>query len=911
MGIDLFFCDWAKRATEQAVAFLISQNSTPTFDFRDTATIVATRQAGRHLRLGLASKAAQQGTVLFPGPIFTPQEFLSNPVHHWPPLFLSIWENLIKEINRSQFPHLFPNTVAALPAAQQIQSLREELLVGNLTIAEVIAKFPDNPEAERWLELQRLEELYLGKLQELALTDPIQAQLLFARKATIPQKRLLVLFVPDLSPLMATALTSISQSTKVAVGVYAPENYRAKFDDFGRPITALWEDEKTNLPTTSIHCHATTQEQISQAINLIAQQPPENQIRIAIGAPAAETIPLLKGELGDKAIPAYDPAGLPLSTHPTAQLITLFYNLYRHDTYAAGHALISHPHYLQYLQNANIINKPAALLNALDQFNEDHLPVSFSKTAAILDSKEHCSRTNEPVFKNLQRQLNAIRATPLALPKILAEIYSQRIIVPQKLLDQRFLKVTQLISLIFAKIEQACTQVPLTEDQIWSLILQALRSDKIYEERPVPAIAILGWLELLWEGAPCLLITGFNDQDIPETVIGHMFLPDWARTKLGLINNEMRLARDLYLFQAITASRAPGNVRVFYARTDQDGNPTKPSRLLFYCGTEELPPRVLQLFGTPSKKGIVHPHTLCWKLKIPQPSRWPNDLAVTQLRDYLACPFRFYLRQVLKMEPLNLNKMELSPQDYGNLCHETLRHFGANPDIRENDDENTIGDFLIATAEDLFRKKYGEDLSIPILLQLDSIRQRLQAWAKVQSQTRREGWHISEVEFSARCQLNDCSIHGKIDRIDMHDDGRIRVLDYKTADKVVPPPATHLQKADESTQPYQLAPGNKARWVDLQLPLYLYLLAEKTPVPAVCGYFILPKAVKETSILLWPELNKEHYNSAIRCAQEVIKLIQARHFWPPVEKNTGREFSALFLNNVHASTDSTIFTQEG
>ena len=50
MGIDLFFCDWAKRATEQAVAFLISQNSTPTFDFRDTATIVATRQAGRHLR---------------------------------------------------------------------------------------------------------------------------------------------------------------------------------------------------------------------------------------------------------------------------------------------------------------------------------------------------------------------------------------------------------------------------------------------------------------------------------------------------------------------------------------------------------------------------------------------------------------------------------------------------------------------------------------------------------------------------------------------------------------------------------------------------------------------------------------------------------------------------------------------
>src|SRR5690606_26051835 len=79
-----------------------------------------------------------------------------------------------------------------------------------------------------------------------------------------------------------------------------------------------------------------------------------------------------------------------------------------------------------------------------------------------------------------------------------------------------------------------------------------------YEDKRAGAVELLGWLELLWEDAPHLVVAGFNDGRVPEAVVGDPFLPESLRGRLGLKTNAERFARDAYVLQAIAQCRATG-----------------------------------------------------------------------------------------------------------------------------------------------------------------------------------------------------------------------------------------------------------------------------------------------------------------------------------------------------------------
>ena len=95
----------------------------------------------------------------------------------------------------------------------------------------------------------------------------------------------------------------------------------------------------------------------------------------------------------------------------------------------------------------------------------------------------------------------------------------------------------------------------LTNAEWWELVLTQFGESLRFDARPAGAIDLLGWLELLWEDAPHLVVTGLNDGRLPETVAGDPFLPEALRARLGLKTNEARFARDAYLLAALTACR--------------------------------------------------------------------------------------------------------------------------------------------------------------------------------------------------------------------------------------------------------------------------------------------------------------------------------------------------------------------
>ena len=405
------------------------------------------------------------------------------------------------------------------------------------------------------------------------------------------------------------------------------------------------------------------------------------------------------------------------------------------------------------------------------------------------------------------------------------------------------------------------------------------------------------------------MITGFNEGKVPDAIVGDAYLPNQARAALGLRDNDDRLARDIYYLTALLESRAAeGRVDLLVGKTANDHSPLSPSRLLFLCPDEELPTRARQLFKgeLEDTKPPPAPWSRAWQLEpppLPEDAKIRRQLSVTQFSDYLRCPFRFFLKHGLGMEEYDRHKLEMDNRDFGNLCHDALESFGSEPSIRNSTDRREISDYLIGQLGSRVNRIYGSSLTVPILIQLESAKQRLDWAARIQAEERAYGWAITDVEWSvpkdAATDLPQWRIAGlpisfKIDRIERHETtGELRVLDYKTSDRATSPHDTHLARIPWGVElsefpDWALARGSDGRprrWVNLQLPLYIQALRDHYPDAAdtniTTGLFKLPRAASETKIDLWHNLDAGTLASALNCAVRVVENIQAQNFWPP------------------------------
>jgi ATP-dependent helicase/nuclease subunit B len=172
------------------------------------------------------------------------------------------------------------------------------------------------------------------------------------------------------------------------------------------------------------------------------------------------------------------------------------------------------------------------------------------------------------------------------------------------------------------------------------------------------------------------------------------------------------------------------------------------------------------------------------------------------------------------------------------------------------------------------------------------------------------GWVIEHVERKFELGLGAVTVSGKIDRVERHaESGEVRVIDYKTSDKGVPPLAAHVRNARRE----EAAPawarftigGKELVWTDLQLPLYLEALAGEYGLAVTAGYFNLPKATGETGLELWPEYDAAWRASARRCAAGVATAVAAGIFWPPAEV-TARDEDDIFAGLFHHGTAASV-----
>ncbi|MFQ3224436.1 MAG: ATP-dependent helicase/nuclease subunit B [Lentimonas sp.] len=893
-------------------------------DLSSVLVIVPTVQSGRRLREALALAANDRG--LFPPDIVTPDVFLGQAIKNEPianeETVTAAWFTVLGAIDCTQFEALFPitpqqNTTWQLGMAQRLMQLRNELGEEGLDFALAAQRTAESGhEPARWGELARLEGLYLDQLQIRSLKDPKLARREAAQNYLAPAQvqRIILAATPDPQPLPLQALERAAESIPVEVWIYGPED--ASFDSWGRPITEYWTQRPLDFEAWD--CHLQT---------LAAPKPTAAWITKTMQGAAPESVllgladttlnPIVVDALSRAGIASYDPEGQPLHIGGVGRLTELLCQLCDDRSTPTIRTLLQHPDIQEWL---NIARSSNELLRQLDRLFEDHLAPDLNTLIYF------AKRKTNPELHDTLSQLDRLAADlvttkhfPTALAQALQQIYADKQIEASAQSDVPWKERADAIRKLLNDAAEADSLFPkLPKDFSRSAFRQNLQRSRVYPDRPREAHDLLGWLELLWNDAPHLILAGLNEGIVPESIVGDAFLPEALREQLGLRTNAQRFARDAYLLEALCRRRTgdQGRIDILVPQAADDHKPLKPSRLLFLGHPETLLPRTRQLFKETEDTSVDIEHSAAWKLTPPLGLPLPESISVSAFKNYLECPFRFFLRHILKMRTIDVETRELNPAAFGNLVHDTVAELNGST-LDSATDQAALVKKLHSIAEQMLKHRYGDKLSFALRLQHEALMSRVIAFCEHQTEDIATNGSITimDTEEPFEIPLNGFTIKGRIDRIDQRGE-RLELIDYKTSNSPVNPEKAHLAVVAKKAPPKHLPEeaffdheGKTYRWTDLQLPLYVLAKRGSGSERHSVAYFNLGQTIEKSGIERWEGLTDSHLDSARACAQAVIEKIKAGIFWPPNQDvhEAYDDFAALFPDGIENSVDAEAF----
>jgi ATP-dependent helicase/nuclease subunit B len=158
---------------------------------------------------------------------------------------------------------------------------------------------------------------------------------------------------------------------------------------------------------------------------------------------------------------------------------------------------------------------------------------------------------------------------------------------------------------------------------------------------------------------------------------------------------------------------------------------------------------------------------------------------VTELEDYLRCPYDYYVKDVLGIEPLEEPTEDISPRDRGSKVHSILRKFylswegpvtaDARPDALAL--LRRLADEVFRKDADTFRNRREKELFLHVMAE-----RFLDAETLYWQQGLRPAYLEQKIEGFALALPDGtlAELHAKIDRIDVDQDGNFVIVDYKT-----------------------------------------------------------------------------------------------------------------------------------
>ena len=859
----------------------------------ESLVIVPTAQSGRILREHLAADAMAilAPTFTTPGALLHIEDTSVAP----PWIEKIAWMEALASIpdgGWNTYADLFPvppnsgddNPDWAVSLAAEITALRATLQEHNHNLFSASKFLASTPEAKRWEDLARLETLAERQLSAWGYASRTTA---LRERFALPAgfRNIILAGITEMPKCLEEAL--MAYGGKVILYIAAPESEAELFSPLGLPLET-WATRELP-PHTVVDIAADPAGQAALALAAVsATGSPSTEI--ALGCPDERSGAVVARAFSENGWPAFHPA----AKQPMPSLVrwlTAWKDWLAKPTSRQLAALLSLP------DSAHLISgNRAQKLAALNKLRNNHAAID---PEAMLELADPALRASIAALLGLRRSF-------------LSENFPEAITSHLHVLDPK--SESPLAARIADFLTEAAPLFPQTNRShgFWLQTLLSWLPAPTAEPSAERVIDVQGWLELLFEPGAHLVICGMNDTFVPSQPHKDTWLSDSIRRALKLTAETDRHARDAYLLHAmLMMRREAGSAHLICGKNGPGGETLLPSRLLLRVPRENLVTTVENLFREidPPEADLIW--TSDWKWQTPA-VELPERIRVTALRDFLACPFRFYLKHLVGMSVPEPDRREMNARDFGSITHLVVETWGSDPEKNHLTHPEKIATSLSATLDEVILREFGKNPPLAIRIQIHAIRQRLEWFAAVQAESAAEGWEIIEIESKFAIRSGAFDIVGKIDRIDRHrDTGQLRVIDYKTgkADSVE---ASHRRKIVAKTKVpthfpdcgpmFQHCTDAKGKttshfWDNLQLPLYALarsLRTEETPVPA---YIHLGKTRDDVKLNAWVGFSETDLESAKACLDWITTSLSERAFWPPADKVKYDNFALLAQNS--------------
>jgi ATP-dependent helicase/nuclease subunit B len=906
---------WKKPLLPQLVDYLLQKSTTDTPLSLDHLLIIApTRQSGRRLLEALTQIAHQHEKGLLPPLILTPDALLrrscSLPVAS-KSLVLTTWTNVLME-TKASIATPPPNIQISedtwfLQIARQLERVQSQVGPYGLSFSQIAAKTnPTNKDPERWQQLAELEHIFRERLKDMGKLCPQEARLLAAQHPTLPSNtRHILLASPSPSPLILQLMQAAQQQgISCTVLQYGPNDPQA-WDEYGLPAPKFWHQQNLRLSDryhfhVSYGPHELASTLYQQLRSLPADQP------CAIGIPDPQLLPAIEQELTNKGIAAYNPSGQALHFSEAGRLLLAIQDFLRQSSFHATWNLLRHPAFFQVILRREGLSRGRThqhFLSEIDKLEENHLCHSMESLRDVLEGHSRqfpCMQVALLHLEDWQRMAKENHPEQ-ALEEVLLQFIGDRTLAPSIPEDRAYIAALQELSDILQQFRELRTHFPdISQATFYSLLGSQLQEAIVYAERPANSIDLQGWLEMLWEPSPHLILAGMHNDVLPSHIRGDAFLPERLREFIGIETNLQRSGIDAYLLHSVLeCRRETGQVEMLLARWGVDNQIIHPSPLLLHIKEEDVLLRqVRDLIQYQPPLPQQPQRTFPTPIHLPVPEDTKKTIPITAFKVWLDNPFDFLLQHRLHWKIRHHRKQAMNEADIGNLLHHTME--ACIPTIhKEQLPHDKIVDLFETKARELLQKQYGNQPHFLLELQWENIKKRLYHCATIEEELIQEGWTILHIEQKLSFPLRDYTLHGRIDRIDYHSEKNLyRIIDYKTGSnsysfskKIVSRTAPLLLPEIEFTKNTK-GKEEHHRWTDLQMPLYCHAVQHAFPAAEnvnIC-IFSIPSALGK--IELNPiDMTPSMVQAALCCADAILKATDNNLFWAQRES---RHFSEFF-----------------
>ena len=860
------FLGWHEPALRLAAAHL-ADHYARAGELRMTNATVALpgARAGRRLKELLLDAADERGLRLLPPRVVTVghlPELLYTPALPVaePALCRRVWMQALRELPAELRARLFPAPPASadlrgwMALARVMEDLHTEVAGAGLRFGDVAELCSEGLlfcDDGRWRALDAAQRDYETVLRGLGYADRELERIAAVHRGDARlDAELWLLGIAELPRLARRMLAAADSEHPVRALIHAPEAEADAFDDFGCVVPEAWLHRAVPIADAQLAVRDKPADQAREVVRALAAAGDRFAAdEITIAAPDAEVKPFLERALGDAAVPLRDAEGTPAERTPPFRFLAAVAR--RLDGgFPELAALVRHPDVEQWLSSraeesgseTGEDDGDPAWIAALDHFFNRHLPTEFGARQEDGDRDSAGAAAtlrllHERLDGDLLAGMRGVQPSAVwceLVVELLLRLYERRSLTRSDPAQRRTVVGCERIAAAAAAMRQlpAAVDEPCGVSTALDLILDEAAAEAIPAEADGAAVELLGWLELHLDDAPLCIITGLNEPFLPRSVSAHAFLPNALRTRLGLVDNDRRYARDAYQLSAILASRP--TVRLIAGRRTALGDPLHPSRLLLategpalarrvqrFCGAdrepdragaEPLPASPAEAASPPSGFSLPPERVLSGRLPT-------HRIRVTAFRQLLQDPYGYALSQILAPGLLNDEARELDALAFGTLAHEVLRAFGGSDAVHLTDPGALITE-LDSLLDREAARRFGARVMPAVSVQIEQLRARLHAFARWHAAWISDGWRVVGIECGtpedgAAFEVDGVPIalSARIDRIDHHpESGEWALFDYKTSAKSDPPEKTHRKKLDDALE-----------WIDLQLPLYHHL----------------------------------------------------------------------------------------